>query len=73
MTRNAIKNTVECQGWGSKSGTLKMIKPSKVFDMKAKAAVLEQIQETTVIQPTPNISIECLADTQIEAGNTHPV
>jgi hypothetical protein len=41
--------------------------------MKAKAAVLEQIQETTVIQPAPNISVERLADMQMEAGNTHPV
>jgi hypothetical protein len=71
MTRNAIRNIVACQSWGSKVGSLKTIRPVRVFDMKAKAAVLEQIQEVTVIQPLPNISVEDRATMQLEAENTY--
>jgi hypothetical protein len=72
MTRNAIRKTVACQSWGSKVGSLKTIRPVRVFDMKAKAAVLEQIQDVTVIQPVPNISVEHIADNAVGSGRYEP-
>jgi hypothetical protein len=40
--------------------------------MKAKAAVLEQIQDVTVIQPAPDISVEHVADNAVRSGEYVP-